>query len=210
MEFTKNQRWRYATKKFDPAQKVSPENLKTIREAVQLSASSYGLQPYKVIEIENAQLRTELQPLSWGQTQITDASNLFVFCNYLQVADKDVQDYIELKAKTNGLDIDQLAGYGDFVKQKISEKPPEDMQSWTAKQTYIALANAMSACAALEIDCTPMEGFDNEAYNTKLGLTKLGLNACVVLAIGYRHAEDAAQHGKKVRKPISGIFNSMT
>lgn len=209
MQLIQNLRWRYATKKMDTSKKVSEQNIDYIKEAVQLSASSYGLQPYKILEIRNPQLREELKPFSWNQSQITDASHLFVFCNYKMVNDKDVDELIQLKSEINDISIDNISGYGDFVKGKLKEKSETQMFHWTAKQTYIALSNAMNACAELHIDCTPMEGFENDNYNQKLGLIEKGLNACVVLAIGYRDNEDASRNSKKVRKSIDTIFDKI-
>lgn len=209
MELLENLKKRYATKKFDASQKVSEQNIDYIKEAIQLSASSFGLQPYKVIEVKGPGIREALKPMSWGQSQITDASNLFVFCNYIDVKDQDTDDLIQLKSETTGIEISKLSSYGDFIKGKIEEKSAEEVINWTAKQTYIALANAMSACAELNIDSTPMEGFDAAAYNQILGLTEKGLNAAVVLAIGYRSSEDASQHAKKVRKSVDSIFEEV-
>jgi nitroreductase/dihydropteridine reductase len=209
MQLIHNLKWRYATKKMDASKKVSDQNIDYIKEAVQLSASSYGLQPYKVLEIKNPALREELKPLSWNQSQVTDASHLFVFCNYKTLSDNHVDDLIKLKSDTNNIPIAKISGYGDFVKGKLKEKSETEMFHWTAKQTYIALSNAMNACAELQIDCTPMEGFENHDYNQKLGLTEKGLNACVVLAIGYRDNEDASQNSEKVRKSIDTIFENI-
>lgn len=209
MQLLQNLKCRYATKKMDASKKVSQKNIDYIKEAVQLSASSYGLQPYKILEINKPKLREELKPLSWNQSQITDASHLFVFCNYKMVTEKDVDDLILLKSETNDIPIDKISDYGDFIKRKLRVKSETEMFHWTAKQTYIALSNAMNACAELQIDCTPMEGFESDEYNQKLGLTEQGLNACVVLAIGYRDNEDASQNSKKVRKPIDTIFENI-
>tara|TARA_B100000795_G_scaffold143461_1_gene107398 strand:- start:1643 stop:2272 length:630 start_codon:yes stop_codon:yes gene_type:complete len=209
MQLIENLKWRYATKKMDASKKVSQQNIDYIKKAVQLSASSYGLQPYKVLEINNLKLREELKPISWNQSQITDASHLFLFCNSLNLTDEDVDTLLQLKSKINKIDIENFSGYGDFVKGKLKEKSESEMFHWTAKQTYIALSNAMNACAELQIDCTPMEGFELKDYNEKLGLSQRGLNACVVLAIGYRHNQDMSQYSKKVRKPIDMIFEEI-
>jgi len=209
MQLLENLKWRYATKKMDASKKVSEQNIDYIKEAVQLSASSYGLQPYKILEIKNPELRKELKLFSWNQSQITDASHLFLFCNYLNVSEENVDSLIQLKSEITKIYIDKLSVYGDFVKGKLKEKSETEMFHWTAKQTYIALSNAMNACAELQIDCTPMEGFENHDYNQKLGLTEKGLNACVVLAIGYRDNEDASQNSKKVRKSIDTIFENI-
>jgi nitroreductase/dihydropteridine reductase len=206
MQLIQNLKWRYATKKMDATKKVSNDNIAYIKEAIRLSASSYGLQPYKILEIKNPKLREELKPLSWNQAQITDASHLFVFCNAIEVTEIDVDNLIKLKSKINSIPIEKISGYGDFIKEKLKEKSETEMFHWTAKQTYIALSNAMNACAELQIDCTPMEGFENDDYNQKLGLTEKGLNACVLLAVGYRHSEDSSQNSKKVRKSIDTIF----
>jgi nitroreductase len=140
---------------------------------------------------------------------VVDASHLFVFCNYISVSDADVDEQMKLKSEAHQKPMAAFAGYGDFVKGKIKEKSSGDIPHWTAKQAYIALANAMTACAELKIDCTPMEGFDAAAYDKKLGLTEQGLTACVLLTIGHRHAEDVAQLGAKVRKPIGQIFKTI-
>lgn len=202
-------KWRYATKKYDASKKVSQENIDRIKKAVQLSASSYGLQPYKVLEIKDPELREALKPIAWNQSQITDASHLFVFCNYLNVSEENVAHMLQLNAEINGVDLEQLAGYGDFMNAKMKEKSSDEMENWTAKQTYIALSNALDACAELKIDSTPIEGFEPEAVNEKLGLRKKGLSAAVILAVGYRHEEDATQHGKKVRKSMETLFEAV-
>lgn len=209
MKFVDNLQWRYATKKYDSTKKVPEEKIEYIKKAIQLSASSYGQQPYQVIEIKDPELRKRLKPVSWNQNQITDASHLFVFANKVLVTEGDVDNSIQLRADVNKIPIDKIAGYGEFVKGKLQEKSKEEMFHWTAKQAYIGLANALSACAELKVDSTPIEGFEPEAYNEILGLTEKGLNASVLLAVGYRHDEDVAQHNKKARKSVESIFQAV-
>ncbi len=209
MKLIENLKWRYATKKYDTSKKVSQQDIDYIKEAVQLSASSYGMQPFKVLDISDPKLREELKPLSWNQSQITDASHLFVFCNVVGVTNEDVDYMTKLKSEIKEVPVESIAGYGEFVKLKLEEKSEIEMFHWTAKQAYIALSTAMSACAELQIDCTPMEGFEPDAINEKLGLAEKGLNASVLLTIGYRHTDDAAQHSNKVRKPIDIIFETL-
>ena len=205
-QFNENAKWRYATKKFDTTKKVSAEDLATLKEAIQLSASSFGLQLYKVIVVENPALRAQLQPASWGQTQIVDASHLFVFANQTTVENVDVDNYINNIAATRNLPVEALTGYGDYMKGAIGNMPEEVKPIWTAKQTYIALSNLLNAAAELKIDVTPMEGFVPAQYNEILGLDKLNLNASLVAAVGYRHAEDDTQHYAKVRKSNEDLF----
>ena len=201
-----DQNWRYATKKFDATRKVSEADIKILKEAIRLSASSYGLQPYKVIFVETETLRAQLQPAAWGQSQITDASHLVVFANITNFGNQQIDAAIENLTKTRGLPADALNGYGDFMKSKISTLPLENRNTWTSKQTYLALGNLLNAAASLKIDVTPMEGFEPEQFNAILGLDKLGLNASVVATIGYRSAEDATQHYAKVRKSEEELF----
>lgn len=205
-QFIENAKWRYATKKFDAAKKVSTEDLATLKEAIRLSASSFGLQLFKVIIVENPELRAQLQPASWGQTQIVDASHLIVFANQTQFSDADIDSYINNIAATRNVPTEALSGYGDYMKGALANMPEAIRPNWTAKQTYIALSNLLNAAAELKIDVTPMEGFVPDQYNEILGLNKLNLNAAVVAAVGYRHEEDATQHYAKVRKSNEDLF----
>ncbi|WP_264549843.1 NAD(P)H-dependent oxidoreductase [Flavobacterium sp. N2820] len=207
--FIENQNWRYATKKFDATKKVSTEDLETLKKAIQLSSSSYGLQLYKVFIIENPAIRAQLQPVSWGQSQIVEASHLFVFANVVDVQENHIDNYVQNIANTRGLALEDLKGYSDFMKSKIVSLPVEQKAVWTSKQTYLALGNLLNAAAELKIDVTPMEGFEPEKYNEILGLNKLGLNASLVATVGYRHEEDATQHYAKVRKPIEELFETI-
>ena len=168
-----------------------------------------GLQLYKVFIIENPEVRAQLQPASWGQSQIVDASHLLVFANIVNVQESHIDAYVQNIADTRGLSVEDLKGYSDFMKSKIVPLPVEQKAVWTSKQTYLALGNLLNAAAELKIDVTPMEGFEPEKYNEILGLDKLGLNASLVAAIGYRHEEDATQHYAKVRKPIEELFETI-
>lgn len=204
--FLENQNWRYATKKFDATKKVSAADLNTLKEAIRLSSSSYGLQPYKVIIVENPELRAQIQPAAWGQSQIVDASHLIIFANDTNVGDDTINNLLITMSVTRETPLEALAGYGDFMKSKISTLDPAVKNVWTSKQTYLALGNLLNAAAELKIDVTPMEGFVPEQVNNILGLDKLNLNASLIATVGYRHEEDATQHYKKVRKSQEDLF----
>lgn len=205
-KFIENQNWRYATKKFDATKKISAEDLEILKEAIRLSTSSYGLQPYKVFIIEDPAIREALKPASWNQSQITEASQLVVFANYTKLDETVINNYIERISKTREVPTEAIQGYGDFMKSKILGLTPEQQAIWTSKQTYLALGNLINAAAELKIDATPMEGFEPEKYNDVLNLNALNLNASLVATIGYRHEEDANQHVKKVRKSKEELF----
>ncbi len=204
--FIENQNWRYATKKFDSTRKISTDDLNTLKEAIRLSSSSYGLQLYKVFIIENPDLRAKIQPAAWGQSQVVDASHLIVFANQITITDDDIDGYLKNAAQTRNIPESSLSGYGDFMRGAILPKSDDEKAVWTSKQTYLALANLMNAAAELKIDVTPMEGFVPAQVNEILGFNELGLNASLLAPIGYRSAEDATQHQKKVRKSNEELF----
>jgi nitroreductase len=204
--FIENQNWRYATKKFDATKKISTEDLNLLKEAIRLSSSSFGLQLYKVIIVENPELRAKLLPAAYGQTQILDASQIVVFANQTSASDADVDSYLQNTAETRGIPVETLSGYGDYMKGFLNPIPAEQKAIWMAKQTYLALGNLLNAAAELKIDVTPMEGFNAKQVNEILGLDALNLNAAVMATIGYRHEEDATQHYKKVRKSNEDLF----
>jgi nitroreductase len=204
--FLENQSWRYATKKFDANKKISTDDLNTLKEAIRMSSSSYGLQPYKVLIVENPELRAQLQSAAYGQSQIVDASHLIVFANEINFGEAGIINFSKNMSKTRGIPLESIQGYVDFMKSSITGLAEEARNVWTSKQTYLALGNLMNAAAELKIDVTPMEGFVPARVNEILGLDKLGLNASLIAPIGYRHEEDATQHHKKVRKSEAELF----
>ena len=204
--FIENQNWRYATKKFETTKKVSESDLAILKEAIRLSTSSYGLQPYKVLIIENPELREKLMPVSWNQSQVVDASHLIVFANETNIGNTEIDAFVKNMIDTRGIPAESLNGYSGFMKSKINELTPEQKSIWTAKQAYLALGNLLNAAAELKIDVTPMEGFDSVAYNEILNLDAQNLNATLVATVGYRHEEDATQFYAKVRKSTNELF----
>ncbi|TRZ41475.1 NAD(P)H-dependent oxidoreductase [Robertkochia solimangrovi] len=204
--FIDNMNWRYATKKFNAEKKLSEAELEILTEAIRLSPSSYGLQPYKVFVITDPELRAELQKASFMQPQITDASQLIVFANQLNFGSEEIQSYIENIADTRKMDIKNLDGFSQMMNNQVNSLPEDVKNNWTAKQAYIALGNLLAAAANLHIDACPMEGFDAAKYNEILNLKSENLNACLVAAIGYRDADDETQHYTKVRKSKQELF----
>lgn len=201
-----NLNWRYATKKFNAEKKIAKSDLEILKQAVRLSASSYGLQPYHVILVENEALRTKVKVAAYNQSQITEASELLIFANITDVGPKEVNDYIQNMASVRAIPTTSLKGFEDMMNNVVTGLTPEAKQNWTAKQTYIALGTLLSAAADLKIDATPMEGFNAEAVNEILNLKEKGLSATLIVTLGYRHEDDATQHLKKVRKPNEELF----
>lgn len=201
-----NRTWRYATKKFDSTKKISDADFELLLESVRLSASSYGLQPYHIFVVSDKEIREKLKPVSWGQSQITDASHLLVLANQTDFGGELVDDYLVNLSEIRNIPIEELKDYSDFAKSKLVDLPKNVKNNWAAKQVYIALGNLMQAAAELKIDTCPMEGFEAEAYDKILGLTEKGLTTSVVLPVGYRSEKDETQHYAKVRKSNKELF----
>ena len=198
--------WRYATKQYDASKQISAEDLETLKEATKLSVSSYGLQPYKVILVENPELRAKLRTVAWNQTAVTDASHFFVFAVEKNLGAKQVQAYMENISNTRGIPVENLAGFSGMIHSAIDGLDENAKENWAKRQAYIALGTLINTAALLKVDATPMEGFDAQKFNEILGLEELGLATAVAAAVGYRHEEDATQHYKKVRKSNKDLF----
>ena len=204
--FLDNQNWRYATKKFDATKKISTEDLNILKEAIRLSSSSYGLQPYQIIIVEKPEVREKLLPAAYGQKQVVDASHLIIFANELNFGEEGILKFSKNMSTIRGISLDSIQGYVDYMKSNITGLPEETRNMWTSKQTYLALGNLLNAAAELKIDVTPMEGFIADQVNEILGLDKLGLSASLMATVGYRSEDDDTQHYKKVRKSNEELF----
>ncbi|SDS11385.1 NAD(P)H-dependent oxidoreductase [Christiangramia echinicola] len=198
--------WRYATKKFNAEKEISQEDLNILLESIQLTASSYGLQPYEVIVVKDQATREKLKEVAWNQTQITDASYLLVFANLKSVTENYVNTYLDNIAETRNLSREDLKGMEDMIKNTTLKLPAESQNAWASKQAYIALGNLLSAAANLKIDTCPMEGFDAEKFDEILGLKDRNLTTAVIAPIGYRSEDDQYQHLAKVRKSKSDLI----
>ncbi len=201
-----NLKWRYATKKFDTSKTISNEDFETLKKAMQLTASSYGLQPYKILNIEDKEIREKLCAASWNQSQIEDASHMIVLANMTDFGDELVDNYFDNVIDTRNVTKEDVTDYANTIKSTIGQLSQEQKAVWTAKQAYIVVGNLLSAAAQLKIDACPMEGFQSEEYNKILDLNSKNLNAAVVVTLGYRSEEDETQHYKKVRKPENKLF----
>lgn len=207
-DYIESLNWRYAVKKYDPSRRVSAEDIEQLKKAVQLSVSSVGLQPYKVIIVEDPAVKHQLVEAVSGNNKnlVTDASHVFIFANELNVGDAAVDKYIDEIADVRDIEKDNLTGFGNYIKDYIGTLSEEEKNQWTAKQAYIALSTLINTAAHLRIDTTPMEGFDPATANKILNLNEKGLNASVIATVGYRAADDANQYLKKVRKPEKELF----
>jgi len=198
--------FRYATKKFDAYKNLSTQQLEDVKEAIQLTASSYGLQPYEVFIIEDTNTREKLKEVSYGQPQITDSSQLIVFAVNTKIDENYLDNYIKNISETRNVSVESLQEMRDTIAGTTLQMDQEAKTTWAQKQAYIALGNLLSAVAFYGFDACPMEGFENEKYNEILGLKDKNLHATVIATIGYRSDEDELQHAAKVRKPKNELF----
>ena len=201
--------WRYATKRFNREESIDEKDYQAIKEAFRLAPTSYGLQPFKVIEIEDRETRTQLQAAGYGQKQIVDASRLMAIAS-LKRFDNDLIDrYINLSMETRGLTEDQVSGYSNFMKGVFSQWSEEAKKSWSEKQAYLALGFGMLAAAELNIDTCALEGINVHEVNKILQLEDSDYHVSVLLALGKRAEEDENQHLKKVRLETSVLFETI-
>ncbi len=198
--------WRYATKQFDPSKKVSDQDLEVMQEAVRLAATSYGLQPFRVLLITDPELREKLKPAAYGQSQITDASHLAVLCAKTDMSPEYVDDYMARIATARDMPVSALEGFGSTIKGQVGNMDDETITAWNKRQTYIALGHWLIAAAELHVDVCPMEGFDAAKFDDILGLKEQGLTTAVLAPIGYRSEEDGLAKAAKVRLPVEKLF----
>ncbi|NSL89032.1 NAD(P)H-dependent oxidoreductase [Chitinophaga sp. Mgbs1] len=205
MDIIEQLEWRYSTKKFDAAKKLSKEQLDRVLAATRLSASSYGLQPYKILVVENPAVRERLKAASWGQPQITDASHLVIFARVDNFNESHVDEYTNHIAQVRSINPEDLASFGAMMKGTVNSLTPEKSAAWTSKQAYLALGTLLTAAAAEGIDTCPMEGFDASQYDEILELKEKGLATVVIAGLGFRQEDDPMQHAIKVRKPMEKL-----
>jgi nitroreductase / dihydropteridine reductase len=194
--------WRYATKKMDPTRAVPQAKVDNILEAVRLTATSSGLQPYEVIVVTNTAVREQIKPIAWNQAQITDGSHLLVFAAWDNYTAERINMMFDLTNEQRQLKNEGWENYRQMLLKLYPARDPEVNFQHAARQSYIGLGTALIAAAQEEVDCTPMEGFDADALDKILGLRERGLRSTVILPLGYRQEEgDWLVKLKKVRRP---------
>ena len=199
-------KWRYATKKFDASKKVSAKKINTLKEAFNLTATSYGLQPLRLIIIQNSELQKTLVPITMNQQQVRDASHVLVICIEKTIDRQYIERYFSNVKSIRGTSDEILNPFKDYLIESFSKKTEEEIKSWMVKQAYIALGNLLTVCAIEDIDSCPMEGFSPQEYDNLLGLDKLGLESVLVLPVGYRAKDDFFADLKKVRRGVDEVI----
>ncbi|MGZ0014830.1 NAD(P)H-dependent oxidoreductase [Yeosuana sp. AK3] len=195
-------KWRYATKKFDKNKPISNDKIDILKEAFNLTATSFGLQTLSLVIITNKDLKTTLVPYSYNQNQVSEASHLLVICIQSNITDKDVNDYFDAIKSIRKTPETILEPFRKNLLKTMQNKSVEQQQQWSMNQAYITLGNLMTVCAMQGIDACPMEGFIPEKFDEILNLNDKGLKSVLLLPIGYRAEDDMFATFKKVRKTL--------
>jgi nitroreductase len=202
--------WRYATKQFDSAKPIEPETWTALEDALVLTASSYGLQPWKFLIITSPELKEQLKPLSWNQPQVVDCSHYVVFTIKKNFTVQDVDRFIARTAAVRGGTVEAMAEYRNLiVNDLVYGARSFSINDWSTRQAYIALGNFMTSAALLGVDTCPMEGIEPVNYDRVLGLSAKGLTTVVACAAGYRSEADKYASLAKVRFLKSEVLETL-
>ena len=194
--------WRYATKKMDPSRVVAEDKVERILEAVRLTATSSGLQPYDVLLVTNAAVREKIRAIAWNQSQITDCSHLLVFAAWDDYTAERINMMFDYTNEVRGFRNEGWENYRQMLLNSYPARGAEVNYQHAARQAYIGLGSALIAAAAEGVDCTPMEGFAPDQLDEILGLRAEGLRSVLLLPLGYRQADqDWLVELPKVRRP---------
>ncbi|MAO65449.1 MAG: NAD(P)H-dependent oxidoreductase [Balneola sp.] len=197
--------WRYATKSMN-GKSVPPEKLDPILEAIQMAPTSIGLQPFSVIHVSDPELKKQIQPVAYGQTQIVDGSDVLIFAAWDEVTQERIDEFVRLTGEVREMSEEELEPVRNMAKG-VASRSVEEQFNWSARQAYIALGFGLSAAAIEEVDATPMEGFKNEELDELLNLPEKGLKSIAILTLGYRdEGNDWLAPMKKVRRPKDELF----
>jgi len=198
--------WRYATKKFDNAKILPQEKIEVLKNAFNLTATSYGLQPIKLVVIHNKEMQQKLVNFSMNQKQIGTASHVLLLCIERKIDKKFIENYFNQVHKIRATPEEILNPYKNFLINDFENKQVDEIHAWATNQAFLALGTLMTVCAIEGIDSCPMEGFEPEKYDECLGLEEMNLKSVLVMPIGYRAADDMFSEFKKVRRPLSDVI----
>lgn len=204
MSLIENLNWRYAVKAYDPTKKVSQENIDKIVEAARLAPTSSGLQPFKVIVVQNQDVKEKLVQGALNPECMRDCSHVLIFAAWDRYTEKRIDEIYDLTTDERGLPRGRFGSYTDKLKEIYLNQTAEENHAHIARQTYIALGMALAQAAELKIGSTPVEGFNNAVVDEVLNLSSLGLKSVSLMYVGYSDEQaDWLKSMKKVRNPKS-------
>lgn len=201
-DIIKDLEWRYAVKKFDSSKEIEVAKLERIKKAFNLTATSYGLQPIKMVVLKNKDLQEQLVEFSFGQMQVAQASHVLILCIEKKIDADYISGYFKKVKEIRGTSDSVLEPFKNALVSEFTKMDTKEIQQWAINQVYLAMGNLLTICAAEQIDACPMEGFLPESYDELLNLSSKGLCSVLALPIGYRAEDDMFSEFKKVRRDM--------
>ncbi len=197
--------WRYATKRFNPSKILSEEKLHILKETFNLTATSYGLQPLKLVIVSNAEMKSKLMPFTYYQSQVRDASHVLILCVEKNINKDFITDHFKRVEGYRNTPRTILEPFEKALLDNFSKKQPPEIRQWMENQLYLTLGALLTVCALENIDACPIEGFESKKYDTLLGLDDMELESVIVLPVGYRDESDFFINLKKVRRGVDEL-----
>ncbi len=199
-------KWRYATKKFDSEKILPPHKLEVLKHAFNLTATSYGLQPIKLVVVQDKYIQQDMVSYSMNQKQVGTASHVLIICVEKGVDKQFIENYFSRVHNIRSTPEETLDPFKNFLIGDFEKKPVEEIKLWATNQAYLALGTLLTICATEGIDACPMEGFEPAKYDELLGLDKMNLESVLVLPVGYRAKDDMFSEFKKVRRSLADVI----
>ncbi len=201
-DIIENLEWRYAVKSFDNIKILPQEKVELLKKAFNLTATSYGLQPIKLVVLSDKEIQQKLLPYSYNQQQVSQASHLLILCIETNVDSRYIGSYFDRVKQVRGTSDEVLDPFRKALEEDFSRKDRDEIDQWAVNQAYLAMGNLLTICAVERIDACPMEGFIPYEYDRLLELADKGLRSVLVLPVGYRADDDMFQEFKKVRRSM--------
>lgn len=201
-DIIKDLEWRYAVKKFDSSKEIEVSKLERIKKAFNLTATSYGLQPIKMVVLKNKDLQEQLVEFSYGQRQVAQASHILILCIEKKIDAEYISGYFKKVKDIRGTSDSVLEPFKKELVNEFTKMDTKQIEQWAINQVYLAMGNLLTICAVEQLDACPMEGFSPDSYDELLNLSSKGLRSVLVLPIGYRAEDDIFSGFKKVRRDM--------
>lgn len=206
MDIVESLKWRYAVKKFDDIQIIEDSKIEKLTEAFNLTATSYGLQPLKLIVIKNKELQLKIKEIAFNQEQVSTASHLLVICIEKKIDEPFIDRYFDNIKSQKPKQLKEIENYHKVLLDRFKNKKDNEITLWATKQAYIALGNLLTVCALEKIDSCPMEGFIPAKLDALLNLEEKNIASTLLLPVGFREKEDQNANSPKIRRPILDII----
>lgn len=209
MSILKAMQWGYAVKKFDVSKPLSKQTMDDLLHTMNLAPTSFGLQPFRVLNIVDPFTRAQIAAATVNPSQVASASHLLVLAASTQLSAASVSAFMDRSAEVRDVSRESLVARESHIVGFIERMDEASRFFWAQRQTYLALGVLIAAAAETGIDVCPMEGFDAAAADRLLGLEEQGLRSTVIAALGHRAQDDPFASLRKVRKPMERLVTTV-